>query len=435
MTRTRPIDPPDDPVAELAIGLNALHERSGKIPYRTMAQRARFSHTTLSRAAKGKALPTWEVTEAFVRACGDDPDKWLPRWEAARDRLRAMRWTAGEEPSSLGLTNPDPSQATTIEQFILILRSLKLNYDNLSYKEIAKRTNLPPSTVADAFDPKRRRLPSWQLVEAVLRALTRGDADLLDWHQAWTKIAAPALRPLPADDNTDPLLRQMRQTGLEGVYLTRGDALASFVRPLEQEIQSGTCGRLWIVGSSMKGFSVQVIGRFDGATMIHRALNAGCDVRLIFTHPTEADTRAEQEKRQFGAIYDEISLNLANLKEAGLKRQNVRFCKGAPTVFGICTSDRMLLNPYPYGSEAYLNFSLIVKRTPSADGIFERYMDKHFEKSWVNGEEIVQDEWDRYDNSGYRKNSKAGARRPRRSARMLNGRARQAGDRFDASPQ
>lgn len=431
MTRVFPIDPHEDPVAELAASLDALRKRSGNIPYRKMADVAKFSHTTLSRAAKGKDLPTWEVTRALVSACGDDPDEWRPRWEFARDRLRARRSEMGEEYSPSGPVNPDPWQATTIEEFVRILRSLKLNYGDPSYKEIARRIRRPASTVADVFNPKRRRLPSWQLVEAVLRALTGADADLLTWHKGWTTVAAPALEsPLPGD-NADPLLRQIRQTGLEGVYPTRGAALTSFVKPLEQEIQSGVCGRLWIVGSSMKGFSVQVIGRFDGATMIRRALNAGCDVRLIFTHPTQADTRAEQEKRQFGAIYDEISLNLANLKEAGLKRQNVRFCKGAPTVFGICTSDRMLLNPYPYGSEAYLNFSLIVKRIPSADGIFERYLEKHFEKSWVNGEEIVQEEWDRYDNSGHRKNGKAGVRRPRRSSRVFSEHVRQVGDRFD----
>ncbi|MGH3939156.1 MAG: helix-turn-helix domain-containing protein [Pseudonocardiaceae bacterium] len=414
MMQAHPIDPHGDPVAELASSLAALRKRTGSIPYRQMAGMARFSHTTLSRAAKGKDLPTWEVTEAFVNACGDDPDEWRFKWEFARDKQRGMRSAAGEEYSPPGLANPDPLQATTIEEFVRILRALKLNYDNLSYSEIARRTRRPASTVADVFNPQRRRLPSWQLVEAVLRALTGGDADLLTWHQAWTKVAVPALEsPLPAD-NADPLLRQMRQTGLEGVYRTRGDALTSFVGPLEQEIQSGAGGRLWIVCSSMKGFSVQVIGRFDGVTMIRRALNAGCNVRLLFTHPTQADTRAEQEKRQFGAIYEEIFLNLANLKEAGLKRENVRFCKNAPTVFGICTSDRMLLNPYPYGSEAYLNFSLIVKRTSSADGIFESYLDKHFEKSWKNGEEIVQEEWNRYDNSGQRKNGKAGTRRSRR---------------------
>jgi hypothetical protein len=244
-------------------------------------------------------------------------------------------------------------------------------------------------------------------VEAVLHALTVAEAELPTWRQAWNKVAAPAHQRRRPGDNTEVLLRQIRDIGLEGIYPTRGDALTNFVMPLEQEIEKGPTGRLWIVGSSMKGFSVQVIGQFDGVTMIRRALNAGCDVRLIFTHPTQADTRAEQEKRQFGAIYEEIFLNLANLKEAGLKRENVRFCKGAPTVFSICTTNRMLLNPYPYGNEAFLNFSMIVRKTFSPDGIFDRYFEKHFEKSWTNGVEIVQEEWNRYDN---RKNGAVGPR-------------------------
>jgi hypothetical protein len=48
---------------------------------------AHFSKATLSAAASGHRLPTWEVTRAYVSACAGDVDEWELRWRAVRSAI------------------------------------------------------------------------------------------------------------------------------------------------------------------------------------------------------------------------------------------------------------------------------------------------------------------------------------------------------------
>ena len=50
------------------------------LPYRELAKRAHYSHSSLVRAASGESLPTWDVTEAFLKACRT-PRSELPAWQ------------------------------------------------------------------------------------------------------------------------------------------------------------------------------------------------------------------------------------------------------------------------------------------------------------------------------------------------------------------
>lgn len=382
---------PDSPLAELAAALRALRTQAGNPPYRSMAQKVNLSHTTLSRAATGKSLPTWDVIEAYVTACGGDPRDYRQLWEEASAKIRSSSHQISTARMDAQMITIDPMTARSVEEFLRMLRDARIVHGSPPYREIGKRSGRPVSTVADVFNVNRRKLPNLLIMESILRALGE-DETLQRWRMAWMNLSAP-VEHTPEDDGTRSLIRQANGIGLVGIYPNRGEALGSFVAPLEREIRIG--GRLWIVGSSLKGFCTQTIGRIDGIKAVSRALRAGCDVRILCTHPTGADARAEQEGRKFGAIYLEISVSLANLKEAGLKRQNVRFSKSAPTVFGVCTSDHMLLNPYPYGNEAFLNFSMIVRKT-FRDGIFARYLQDHFERSWASGEEVSEYKWNQH---------------------------------------
>ncbi|GIG66913.1 ATP-binding protein [Phytomonospora endophytica] len=74
-------------MAEFAGALRRLRDRSGALPYRTLARRANCAPSTLSDAAAGRRLPSWPVVSAFVRACGvGDESPWLARWQAAANR-------------------------------------------------------------------------------------------------------------------------------------------------------------------------------------------------------------------------------------------------------------------------------------------------------------------------------------------------------------
>src|SRR6185312_12936137 len=83
----RPIDPSAGPLQEFAAALRKLRAEAGSPPYRTMAEQAYASKASLSAAAAGHRLPTWEVTRAYVQICGGDVDEWHLRWTAVRAEL------------------------------------------------------------------------------------------------------------------------------------------------------------------------------------------------------------------------------------------------------------------------------------------------------------------------------------------------------------
>lgn len=89
----RPIDPLG-PIADFAIGLRALRHRAN-LSYRQMADMTHYCISVLATAASGELLPTWAVTAAYVRACGDLPEHWHERWE-----LAAMAWEAASHAST-----------------------------------------------------------------------------------------------------------------------------------------------------------------------------------------------------------------------------------------------------------------------------------------------------------------------------------------------
>ncbi|MCF2528397.1 helix-turn-helix domain-containing protein [Yinghuangia soli] len=82
----RELDPEAGPLAAFAYDLAALRRDAG-LTVRQLASRAYLSSGAISTAANGRALPTLEVTRAYVAACGGDVADWEARWgelDAAR---------------------------------------------------------------------------------------------------------------------------------------------------------------------------------------------------------------------------------------------------------------------------------------------------------------------------------------------------------------
>jgi transcriptional regulator with XRE-family HTH domain len=50
---------------------------------RQLADRSGYSASTLSVAEGGKKRPSWDVLEAYVQSCGEDPAAWRGIWETA----------------------------------------------------------------------------------------------------------------------------------------------------------------------------------------------------------------------------------------------------------------------------------------------------------------------------------------------------------------
>ncbi|QIS20851.1 NB-ARC domain-containing protein [Nocardia terpenica] len=82
--REKPLDGRSGPLAAFAGDLRKLRAAAGNPSYRQMASVAMYSPSVLSEAASGYRLPTLQVTQAFVRACGGDPAEWEHRWREVR---------------------------------------------------------------------------------------------------------------------------------------------------------------------------------------------------------------------------------------------------------------------------------------------------------------------------------------------------------------
>ncbi|MCP2323521.1 transcriptional regulator with XRE-family HTH domain [Hamadaea flava] len=64
----------------MAARLRDLRLGAGQPTYRRLSRQAGYSAATLARAASGHSMPTLEVTLAFARACGADPEPWRQFW-------------------------------------------------------------------------------------------------------------------------------------------------------------------------------------------------------------------------------------------------------------------------------------------------------------------------------------------------------------------
>jgi transcriptional regulator with XRE-family HTH domain len=71
------------PLCDFARDLRALRSASG-MTYEELARRAHYSKTSLHEAARGKQLPSLELTLAFARGCGADEEYWRGYWYRVR---------------------------------------------------------------------------------------------------------------------------------------------------------------------------------------------------------------------------------------------------------------------------------------------------------------------------------------------------------------
>jgi Tol biopolymer transport system component/transcriptional regulator with XRE-family HTH domain len=214
-----PIDPHAGPLAEFAEGLRRLRKLAD-LNVRELAQRAHVSASALSQAASGQQLPTWEVTAAFVQACGGDLGSWRTRWdtiaaETGTELRRRRVATARREPSQDAPSAPggrpvddDAPPLDSIvspQDFHQALKSQRVRAGNPSLRELSATAGrigrvLPRSTLAEALAPTDR-LPPVDLVEAFLSACGVPAAQLDAWRSAWARTAYHTQRE-PAARNT-----------------------------------------------------------------------------------------------------------------------------------------------------------------------------------------------------------------------------------------
>jgi hypothetical protein len=200
----------EGPIAELARALRRLRAQVGQPSYRELASggKALYSASVLAEAAGGRRCPTWDVTKAFVSACGDDPAQWEERWEKARAAARASHsWPSREKAPATGdaaagsgrdqsrrhiIRQPDPWQAVTAADYVRQLCALRAWAGKpgpaeigLSARELG-RARVADSTLYDALNLKRTTLPKLNIVQIIVHACS---GDLSEWTAAWQAIS------------------------------------------------------------------------------------------------------------------------------------------------------------------------------------------------------------------------------------------------------
>lgn len=188
----RALDPHGGPVARFANDLQGLRDRApGSPTLAALAMRTGYAVSTLSELTNGRAVPPWNLVEAFVRACGSDPQRWRGLWvEAARsageyrDEIAATSSmstssagsAAGAGPRLFAPPPPDPRAARSPKEFVEQLVLLRAWAQNPGLRELERLARvrdmrLPRSTVSDVLSAGRAgQLPRWELVEAYVTA-------------------------------------------------------------------------------------------------------------------------------------------------------------------------------------------------------------------------------------------------------------------------
>lgn len=224
------------------------------------------------------------------------------------------------------------------------------------------------------------------------------DADRLEraFRRCWPDLE----KKLESVSNMEAEPRRSLPYGLEALHLNRNSALEDFRRYIEDELRRAAGSdalRLWIVGSSLLGL-LEFAGSANDSWLM-RARKTGGSVRILLTDPAFAGLREAAERRPKDSISHEIHATLTKLRQLNFEREQIHFYKGTPTAFAIATSNKMLINPYPYAASAYQCFCITVASTCSENpadetDIFSQYLDAHFIKPWDLSEAVPAEMWE-----------------------------------------
>jgi transcriptional regulator with XRE-family HTH domain len=179
------------------------------------------------------------------------------------------------------------------------------------------------------------------------------------------------------------LLQAMDKMGMRGVYPNRSEAMEAFSSWLEKEENYIT-----IVSSSFVG--VMRTASQNVSELLKTKVKKVKSFQILMTHPEVSKWREDQEGRASGSIEKEILETVENLvNKWGVDEENIKFYRGAPTVFLLLTSQRMLLNPYTYQTEAFKTVTFEVAPTPlNKDSIYNQYFEHHFRRPWESQNSI-----------------------------------------------
>jgi hypothetical protein len=198
--------------------------------------------------------------------------------------------------------------------------------------------------------------------------------------------------------NTAAELRQIAtfdldrgELGLVGIYANRADAVRYAIAPMIEAEKEG----IFVVGSTIFGLRCDVQEGARRIVLTPRGLlqqiaarrAAGCEVRILLTHPNRIFERHAQESAvrsaERGTIASELRDACSLLTEHKLV-ECTKLYDGSPTCFTMVFKGqrRMVINPYPYEGEAYNSWAIMIEDREK--GIYKSFMESHVDGPWKN---------------------------------------------------
>ena len=195
-------------VAELALALRELRVGAGLRPYRALAADCGRSATVLSQAASGDQVPQWPVVEAFVRACGSEPDQ---RWRGLYDR--AARAGAGNaavltfDPTLISASSTAMKRQEGTEALVgpadltLRLKLIRVRAGNPTLQAMSQTSGVARSTLGDVFQGKA--MPRYEVLLALMESFHVSGQERSELIEAWNRAVlqhgrfTPAASPSP----------------------------------------------------------------------------------------------------------------------------------------------------------------------------------------------------------------------------------------------
>ncbi|WP_125683649.1 helix-turn-helix transcriptional regulator [Amycolatopsis sp. WAC 04182] len=215
--RPRPLSPDDGPLAVFALELRAMRDRHGPTAPTPddIATREGIHRTTVYAALSGKRVPSRDVLAAIVKQWNGDQVEWAAKRTALENVLSTARQLL-EKPirpgetragASSGVTwdelqhagvtwqNPRGSNDTLsasdggIERAIFIRDLGALIIENqYSYQVINSRSGVSMGTLSSIVNSRALRLPRWEIVERILRAIYINETDIKEWQMRWIRV-------------------------------------------------------------------------------------------------------------------------------------------------------------------------------------------------------------------------------------------------------
>ena len=179
------------------------------------------------------------------------------------------------------------------------------------------------------------------------------------------------------------ILSQMHKLGIVAAYKERRIAFTELKEIMRYEEKE-----LFIIGTSLRGLVDEEVGDKEFQDILRNKFieieeGSSLRIKILMTHPAFAYLRQDLEKlysqdREQISIAKEIYNSVRQLKELGAKPENIQFVKGTPTCFGVKTSKKMLINPYPYQDQALGSFCLLIGKDPNRDDLYRSFERSHF---------------------------------------------------------